>query len=288
MPLNIHTISDIRKLLKSELSGLYPEEEISAIAGIIVKTLFGSGRLHHIMEPGMPVPAEKQKEITEIISRLRNGTPVQYVFGETTFYGCTIKVNEYTLIPRQETEELVDLIIKENKDFRGEITDIGTGSGCIAIALAKNISGAVVTGLDISLQALEIARMNAADNTVEVKFLPADILVPDKKTLPRAKIVVSNPPYVREAEKSLMHRNVTEHEPHLALFVPDNEPLKFYSAILEASGHMLPEGGRIYFEINEAMGNQVAALTEEYGFGNVRIIKDLNGKDRFVKGVKNG
>jgi release factor glutamine methyltransferase len=288
MPLNLHTIKDIRTNIKKELTDLYPAEEIRSLTDIIIKTLFGSGRLHHLSDQEMNIPVEKIKKIEEITAELKRGRPIQYILGETDFYNCHIRVNEHTLIPRQETEQLVDLIIKENPGYRGEIIDIGTGSGCIAIALAKNIREACVTAIDISEKAIQTAKLNAADNAVTICFLEADIFVPDKIPCPPAGIIVSNPPYVRESEKEKMHVNVLEHEPHSALFVPDNDPLLFYRAILEATKILLVPGGKIYFEINEALGNEIASLTESYGYGRVSVLKDLNGKERFVKGEKNG
>jgi release factor glutamine methyltransferase len=288
MSVNIQTITDIRKLIKAELSPLYPDREIRSLTDIIIKTLYGAGRLHLLSQPEMVVPPEKTKRIEEITAELKRGRPLQYILGETVFYDCLLKVNEHTLIPRQETEELVDLIIKENRGYDGDLIDLGTGSGCIAIALAKNLPGTHVTAIDISTEALETAMINAADNAVTVSFLKANILVPDKLPCKPAGIIVSNPPYVRESEKKLMHKNVLDHEPHSALFVSDNDPLIFYRAILEASRILLKPAGRIYFEINEAMGSEVASLAESYDLRNVKIIKDLNEKDRFVKGEKNG
>jgi release factor glutamine methyltransferase len=288
MSVNIQTITDIRKLITAELTPFYPEREIRSLSDIIIKTLFGAGRLQQLSKPDMVVPPEKVKRIGEITAGLKQGRPLQYILGETVFYNCNFRVNEHTLIPRQETEELVDLIIKENKGYPGRIIDLGTGSGCIAVALAKNLPGTNVTAVDISTEALDTAKQNAADNAVTVCFLKADMLVPDKITCKPAGIIVSNPPYVRESEKSVMHKNVLEHEPHSALFVPDNDPLMFYRAILKATGTLLESGGRLYFEINEAMGNEVASLAKRNGLKNVVIIKDLNEKDRFVKGEKNG
>ena len=288
MSVNIQTITDIRKLIIAELTPFYPETEIRSLSDIIIKTLFGAGRLQQLSQPEMVVPPEKVKRIEEITAELKQGRPLQYILGETVFYNCNFRVNEHTLIPRQETEELVDLIIKENKGYLGRIIDLGTGSGCIAVALAKNLPGTNVTAVDISIEALETAKLNAADNAVTVCFLKADMLVPDKIPCKPAGIIVSNPPYVRESEKSVMHKNVLEHEPHSALFVPDNDPLKYYRAIIGAAGILLETGGRIYFEINEAMGSEVASLARRNGLKNVVIIKDLNEKDRFVKGEKNG
>jgi release factor glutamine methyltransferase len=286
MRVNIQTISDIRKLIKSELSHLYPETEIRSITDIIINTVFEADRLRFHPVTEMTVPGEKIKKIKEITAELRLGRPLQYILGKTEFYSCILEVNEHTLIPRQETEELVDLIIKENKDFNGEIIDIGTGSGCIAIALSKNIPGAHLTGIDLSAEAIETARKNASHNAANVRFVRADIFVPGSIPFKSAGILVSNPPYVRESEKDLMHINVLGHEPHSALFVPDSDPLIFYRSILEAEAMEPAPRRKIYFEINEAFGNEVASLIKRYGFNRVSVIKDLNGKDRFVKGIK--
>jgi release factor glutamine methyltransferase len=288
MSFNIRTITDIRKLIKTELSSLYDAREIRSLSDIIIKTLFGVDRLHLLSENEMLLTPEKIQRIRDITAALSSGRPIQYILGETSFYNCKLYVNEHTLIPRQETEELVDMIIKENPGYQGEIIDIGTGSACIAIALAKNIDGAHVTAIDISAEALVTAKLNAADNAVTVSFVEADILVPGKIPCPEAGIIVSNPPYVLESEKNRMHKNVVEHEPHNALFVPDNDPLVFYRAILESAQYLLKTKGRIYFEINEALGNEVKDLMRSYGFGNAEVIRDLNGKDRFAKGEKDG
>jgi release factor glutamine methyltransferase len=197
-------------------------------------------------------------------------------------------VTPAVLIPRPETEELVDLIIKENGGFSGRIIDFGTGSGCIAIALASHFKEASVTATDISEDALEIARHNAHLNGVSVDLLRSDIFKPSNELPLKADIIVSNPPYVRKSEKKLMHRNVLDFEPHQALFVSDDDPLAFYRAILVISRNLLTEGGKTYFEINEAMGEKMKELFDDFSYSGTEIIKDLNGKDRFIKGVVNG
>jgi release factor glutamine methyltransferase len=283
MSVNIRTLKDIPTYLAKELEGLYPDTEINSFTGIIIKTLFNTGRLHLTYNQEMEVPGKKSGKITEICNDLKKGKPIQYILGETSFYGCRIKVSKDTLIPRQETEELVDLVISENKGIRGKIIDVGTGSGCIAIALSKNLSGAEVIGTDNFPGAIRMAKINARINRVKVRFLKDDILNPEVENISRVMIIVSNPPYVRESEKRNMHRNVLDFEPHSALFVPDNDPLIYYRSILDVSNRLLSQNGKVYFEINEAMGAEMATLMKSKGFIDVSIIKDLNGKDRIIK-----
>ncbi|MBI5010284.1 MAG: peptide chain release factor N(5)-glutamine methyltransferase [Bacteroidia bacterium] len=285
--MKVQTIRDIRSCITLELRGLYPENEISALTRIILLTLPGVKKLHHITDQELPVSTENASRIFNIISQLKAGRPIQYITGNTEFYNCTILVNEATLIPRQETEELIDLIIRENKNFSGTILDIGTGSGCIAVALAMNLTGAAVTGTDISQEALEVAEKNAELNNVKVHFIRDDIFHPERIYEFEVDIIVSNPPYVRESEKQYMNRNVLEHEPHTALFVTDSDPLVYYRAILESAEKVLRPAGKIYFEINEAMGNELAKMLEGYGYHEIKLIQDLNGKARIIKGIKN-
>lgn len=288
MSAGLKTIKDIREHLIKELRDIYPENEINAITNLIFKTLFGMDRLHIHINADSIMPSDSRNRFIEIARELKTGKPIQYILGETFFYGCTIKVNNATLIPRPETEELVDLILKENRDFKGKITDVGTGSGCIAISLKKNLSSAEVTGLDISENALEVARSNALLNEAAVSFIRCDILHIDQAKVPFCDIIVSNPPYVTESEKQHMRRNVLDFEPHKALFVPESDPLVFYRAIINYSEKTLTPGGKIYLEINEAKGNDVLQLLDLAGFNEIKIITDLNGKNRFVKGKKNG
>jgi len=287
MSAGLKTLKDFREHLIKELRDIYPENEINAFTNLIFKTLFGMDRLHIHLNPDLILPTDSRKRFIEIASELKTGKPIQYVLRETIFYGCTIKVNNATLIPRPETEELVDLIIKENRNFTGKITDIGTGSGCIAISLKKNLALAQVTGLDISENALAVARSNAILNDVAVSFISSDILHPDQAKIPSVDIIVSNPPYVLESEKQHMRRNVLDFEPHMALFVPDSDPLVFYKAIINLSEKKLAKGGKIYLEINEAKGNEILRLLDLSGFYDTTIILDINGKNRFVKGRKN-
>ena len=286
MVVKIQTIKDIKLYLGEELNGLYPETEIIAFTNLI-KTKFRFTKLQMFSFPESPITGKQAAEIARICMELKTGKPIQYIIGETSFYNCTIKVNSSTLIPRPETEELVDLIIKENRGFRGSLLDIGTGSGAIAIALAVNMPGSVVTGTDISDSALDIARENAALNNASVTFTRSDMLNSDIVILHGTNIIVSNPPYVRESEKNRMEKNVLDFEPHSALFVPDAEPLKFYAAILEIAKRILVMHGKIYFEINEALGKEMSDMLASDWYSEIRVINDINGKERFITGIKN-
>jgi release factor glutamine methyltransferase len=286
MSVNIHTIKDIRFYLLKELDKIYPEPEKSSLINIIIKTITGVSKLHQLYNFDEPVSKSQLEKIIEISNELKTGKPVQYILGVTDFYGCKIKLNNETLIPRQETEELVHLIISENKTYRGNIIDIGSGSGCIAIALAANIPHSFVTGVEISEGAVAMAKENALLNGVNVSFLKSDIFHLDNIAAGKAGILVSNPPYVRDSEKKMMNRNVLDFEPHRALFVPDSDPLIFYNAIIKAAETILLPGGKLYFEINELMGSSMIKLLESAAYRDINIIKDINNKDRIVKGIK--
>ena len=288
MGVKIRTIKDIRSCLAGELRGIYPEPEINALASIIIKTLPQAEKLHQIYDPGVAVDAADIIRVREIIRELKVGKPIQYILGTTDFYNCIIRVNETTLIPRQETEELVDMVIRENREFTGNILDIGTGSGCIAVALAKNIPGASVSGIDISGYALIVAMENGKRNNVLVEFRQEDILNPGGIMTSGQGIIVSNPPYVRHSEKALMNRNILDFEPPEALFVNDSEPLVYYISILKMAEKILLPGGKIYFEINETMGEEMINLLETFGYSGIGLFKDINGKDRIIRGNKNG
>lgn len=284
MSVNLATIKEIKPYLTKELGGIYNENEIAFLSRIIIKTAFDTPGLHLFTTGQQTVNDHQASRIIEICNELKSGKPYQYVLGKTEFYNCIINVSPAVLIPRPETEELVDLIIRENKGYHGFIIDFGTGSGCIAIALAANIQGIEVTGIDLSEEALAVAVGNADLNSVRVKFEKKDILNFSGEM--KAGIFVSNPPYVRNSEKKQMHRNVLDFEPHDALFVEDKDPLVYYRAILEISRTNLEMGGKVYFEINEAMGKDIFDLFPLYGFREISIIKDLNDRDRFAKGVK--
>jgi release factor glutamine methyltransferase len=287
MGVKIQTIKDIRFYLAKELKGLYNEQEIKTLAGLLIKTVTGITKLHQLYDDNFPLKDSDAKRIIEFAGELATGKPVQYVLGGTVFYNCIIKLDSSTLIPRPETEELVDLIINENRGYDGNIIDFGTGSGCIAIALAVNLPSAVVTGIDISREALSIARENAVINKTKVSFIEGDILNFDPEMVNKTGIIVSNPPYVRDSEKQFMGRNVLDFEPHQALFVNYFYPLVYYEAILKISEKVLLPGGGLYFEINEAMGKNLKDLFEKFNYADIEIIKDINDKDRIIKGRKN-
>jgi release factor glutamine methyltransferase len=289
MNVKIQTIKNIRLLLARELKPVYPPEEVNSLTNIILKTCLNTDWLHHLTEPDRLVEENVVKRIISITGELKTGKPIQYILGETEFYNCRLKLNNNTLIPRQETEELVDLIIRENHGYKGNILDIGTGSGCIAIALARNIPGSEITAIDNSLEALKIAEQNAMLNNVSIEFRNIDIMdTGQNHMLADFGIIVSNPPYVLESEKVHMHSNILDFEPSDALFVPDDDPLVYYRKILELSDILLKPGGRIYFEINESMGSTLRNIMSEAAFSDLAIIMDINGKDRIIKGRYNG
>lgn len=287
MGVKIQTIKDIRFYLANELTELYSKEEIRALSDILIKTVTGITKLHELYDNGFEISASAAEKIFDLVVELKSGKPLQYVLGETRFYNCTIKVNSSTLIPRPETEELVDIIIRENNGYTGNILDFGTGSGCIAIALAFNLPFSSVTGVDISEEAIITAKENAVLNRVNISFIKEDIFNFDPSSVDRVGIIVSNPPYVRNSEKSLMNRNVLDFEPHLALFVPDSDPLVYYKTIIKLADEILFPHGLIYFEINEASGKSLFSLLETAKYSDIKIISDINGKERIIKGRKN-
>ena len=226
-------------------------------------------------------------EITNISKQLINYKPIQYILGWTEFYGLNFKVNSNVLIPRPETEELVDWILKEKLPAKPDILDVGTGSGCIAVALAKNLPGGTIEALDLSEKALQLARENAAINSVKVNFYLENILDPSTKLKhSRYDLIVSNPPYVTPDEQQSMSKNVTDYEPHQALFVRHDDPLLFYRAIVNFTIHALREGGWVYFEINESFSSEIAELLKNSNFTDVELRKDIHEKFRMIRGRK--
>ncbi|MBN2762671.1 MAG: peptide chain release factor N(5)-glutamine methyltransferase, partial [Bacteroidales bacterium] len=223
----------------------------------------------------------------EIINRLKVFEPIQYIMGETVFFDLPVKVTPDVLIPRPETEELVNWIISENKGKELRIMDIGTGSGCIALALAKNLPLAKVSAIDISEKALKIANMNAVRNNIEADFFRVDLLDPSSDLKGEYDIIVSNPPYVRDSEKRFMQYNVLHYEPHRALFVPDDNPLLFYKAIADSGNRSLMKNGCIYCEINETLSDETASVFQSRKYTLMALRKDINGKPRMLKAVKN-
>ena len=264
----------------SELRGFYPEEELRELAYWIIEESTGITRTQ-ILTDCKDTQNISNMEI--ILQKLRAHEPIQYIFGHTEWKGLDLRVTPDTLIPRPETAELVEWILQEaDRDKPLSVLDIGTGSGCIAIALKKAAPKWQVTGLDISEEALAVAKENAIRNKVEVNWLQADILSPiANNPLPIADIIVSNPPYICDSEKKDMDARVLDYEPHSALFVPDADPLLFYRQIASlASSPSL-----VFFEINEAYGNEVCAMMEQMGYSDVQLKNDMYGKPRMVFGA---
>ena len=276
-------IQDFKRHFFLELSILYPETEIQSFFTILVEFKLHLSRIQLALEHNFELDRDDLDFLENALLKLKNQIPVQYIVGETAFYGLLFKVDKNVLIPRPETEELVEWIVQNHKKSESlKILDIGTGSGCIAVSLAKNLPNAKVFALDISEEALNVAKNNAEFNQVTIDFIPADILTIEK--LPDTfDVIVSNPPYVRESEKDLMQQNVLSNEPHIALFVENENPLLFYDKIAELAKNHLTENGVLYFEINQYLGAETVDLLESKGFKNIELKKDIYGVDRMVK-----
>ncbi|CAI8348993.1 MAG TPA: peptide chain release factor N(5)-glutamine methyltransferase [Flavobacteriaceae bacterium] len=277
-------LSQLKINFTTQLQGVYDREEIHSFFYILCDFFLQYSRFEVSMALDTVVSAKNITAFEMALLRLKKQQPIQYIVGHTEFYGLTFKVNKHTLIPRPETEQLVDWIISNHKHQGSglEILDIGTGSGCIAVALAKNFSKASISGLDISEKALEVAQENAIKNQVLVSFCQKDIL---ETTALEKKydVVVSNPPYVRQLEKKAMSANVLDNEPGGALFVPNEDPLLFYRKIAQLALVSLQEKGWLYFEINEYLSNEMDALLNEIGFVNIEIKKDFRAVPRMIK-----
>ena len=269
--------------LSDQLTSVYDADEAKNIAYLILEEVTALDKTDILIEKPYQLSGEPKEKISNIIERLLMHEPIQYILGKAAFYGFELSVNEYVLIPRQETEELVDWIIKSDHQVNNML-DIGTGSGCIPIALAKHYPSRRVHAWDVSAGALAVAKENAAANEVNIRFHLVDVLdqVPDEEF----DLIVSNPPYVLKEEKAEMQTNVLDHEPGTALFVPNQDPLLFYRRICEMSVSHLNSSGWLYFEINEKYGQKVMDLMNDHQFTNIEIRQDLNGKDRMVRGQK--
>jgi release factor glutamine methyltransferase len=276
-------IQEFKRHFFLELSNVYPETEIQSFFTILVEFKLHLSRIQLALEHNFELDNDDFVFLKNALLKLKNQIPVQYIVGETAFYGLMFKVDKNVLIPRPETEELVEWIVQNYKKSESlKILDIGTGSGCIAISLAKNLPNAKVSALDISLEAINVAKNNAAFNQVSIDFIHANILTLDK--LPNTfALIVSNPPYVRESEKDQMQQNVLSNEPHIALFVKNENPLLFYDKIAELAKNHLSENGVLYFEINQYLGTETVDLLKTKGFKNLELKKDIYGVDRMVK-----
>ena len=272
-------VGNIISFFKSELYAVADEREIISWAYIVIKYIFKFNRSECIINSDKVLTEKEFSNINKIINKLKLGKPIQQILNESVFFGMKLKINKYVLIPRRETEELVNWILQDT--FKTAI-DICTGSGCIAIALAKHSKSSIVA-VDVCVQALKIARENAILHNVEIEFSQKDIL----KTydLPKSDLIVSNPPYVMDSEKKYLNSNVLKYEPHLALFVLDKRPLLFYKRIIYLASKSLNKNGRIYFEINEKFGNQIYEILCKNGFVDIELKKDINDKFRMIKAV---
>ncbi len=298
MKTSSNLVRDCRKYYAGELEKIYGSDEANALIMILLEHYFNIDRMKIALEPDLRLSESEMLTLHFAVKELLKNKPVQYIIGETEFCGMRFFVNENVLIPRPETEELVNkLAVTPNSSFRPKrsgvekspthisILDIGTGSGCIAISLAKLLEDSAVTAVDVSEKALEVAKKNAEANEVNVTFIKDDILNPQNRDLLNGQfdIIVSNPPYVCESEKSEMRANVLDYEPSTALFVSDNDPLVFYRKILEFAQKALKPNGEVWFEINEKYGNETAELCHSEGFKNVEIIRDFRERERILR-----
>ncbi len=307
------TVGEAQFWLKENLKTIYAEDELPDILFLVMNFITGLSKTQLHVFPGKELSQTQIRMLLLSTQKLQSGMPVQYVLGETEFFGLKFEVNSSVLIPRPETEELVAWVLEEKltgnevrgKRLEGEqlpadnsyltphtshltaILDIGTGSGCIPIAIKKNWPEAIVAGLDISMEALQVAQKNALLNVVEVEFSHQDILnfYPVKEAS-KYSIIVSNPPYIIPTEQKLMQKNVLNFEPHQALFVPENDPLIFYRKIADFASFMLQKNGLLFLEINEKFGVEITELLQKKGFTNIKLKKDFRGKDRIIKAVK--
>ena len=291
-------LKDLKHKFHEQLDAIYGKEEVQTFFFMLTEYYNAIKRIDLALNTDLTIEDDFVLKYERALEALKNHEPIQYIIGQTEFYGLPFYVNENTLIPRPETEELVELILSNTNtnsqleivegDHQFNILDIGTGTGCIAISLAKQLPNANVSAVDVSAKALEIANKNAELNQVDINFIENDILKICDSELDSATkfdIIVSNPPYVRQLEKQQMQDNVLNHEPHLALFVDDENPLIFYRAITQFATKNLKPNGELYFEINEYLGKEMMALLEAFGFKNIQLKQDLFGKDRMVKGT---
>ena len=282
-------IINLKTYFFTELQTIQEDSEIESFFFILTEFLHNFKRIDVALHPNFEVSESDLEKWKTIISELKTEKPIQYITGEAWFYGLRFEVNENTLIPRPETEELVEWIV-EGLKVKGKgqrVLDIGTGSGCIPIALKKEIPNAAVFAIDISEKALEMARKNALDNQVQVNFIHQDILQSSNLLISKSSnllfdVIVSNPPYVRNLEKHEIKRNVLDYEPHLALFVDDSDALLFYRKIAQLALKSLAKNGKLFFEINQYLGKETVELVELLGFKNIELRKDFMGNDRMI------
>jgi len=277
-------LKEIKNIFHFELDSIYPKEEVTSFFYLAIEHYLNLERFVLALQPNLVISKSQEQPLFEAMAQLKLERPVQYILGTTQFMDLDFRVNENVLIPRPETEELVRWIISdcENQESKINILDIGTGSGCIAIALAKNFKNARVYALDVSEGALEIAKENAINNQTDLKFVQADILILDKLEI-KFDIIVSNPPYVRMMEKDKMNSNVIEHEPEMALFVSDDDPLVFYRKIVKFAQSNLKKKGMLYFETNQYLAEETKELLKEK-FSKIELRKDIYDNYRMMTG----
>ncbi|MDE5904504.1 peptide chain release factor N(5)-glutamine methyltransferase [Duncaniella sp.] len=278
-------MTSLKQLLdasRSRLTPVYGGSEASWLLRIIMEHIKGWNQVELLMRADKEVSDFTVTRVNEVIDRLLANEPIQYIFGDTYWHGMTLKVSPAVLIPRPETEELVDIITKDNPQPDLKVLDVCTGSGCIAVALAKFMNFPEVTAIDISDRAIAVAKENAALQKVKVDFQTADALDLGAALTAKYDIIVSNPPYVMDKEKSAMDANVLDHEPAIALFVPDSDPLKFYKAIADYAADALTDGGRLYFELNPLTADSLKDWMQQSGWRDVSLLPDLHAKTRFM------
>ncbi|WP_299010258.1 peptide chain release factor N(5)-glutamine methyltransferase [uncultured Tenacibaculum sp.] len=277
-------LKDFRLQFTKELKSIFPKTEIDTFFFLLIEEYLGLQRIDFTLQPTLEIPSKKCDLLDTALARLQKEEPIQYILGKTEFYGYPFKINENTLIPRPETEELVEWILNEVKDNKQQLSilDIGTGTGCIPISLKKNIPSANVSAIDVSEEALKVAKENASLNKAEITFILQDILQTENLSR-QYDVIVSNPPYVRELEKVEIKNNVLENEPHLALFVDDDNPLIFYKKIADLAIKSLTKNGLLFFEINQYLGPETIEMLKRKGFTKVELRKDLFGNNRMIK-----
>lgn len=280
------TLQQTRYALERNLRKIYSEGEAKAVTRLILEH-FGYPTALILREPSRQPGAEILTQIKEIVVEIHTGRPIQYVLGYTYFSDLKIEINKNVLIPRPETEEMVHRILQAHATPPAAIVDLGTGSGCIALALKQHYRGALVFGVDHQPGAIGVAKRNARNNQLEVNWIVGDIN--KRLKLPfsgKIDLIVGNPPYIRESERSLIHTNVKEYEPPEALFVPDSDPLVFYRSIARIGQEMLSPGGTVWVEINEKLGKETASLFSTQGYHTVKIIRDIHEKERFISAIR--
>jgi release factor glutamine methyltransferase len=283
-------LKEFKLFFNEALSAIYPKTEIDSFFFILMEEKLKLQRIDTVLKSDFLITEKNLIDLKNIVKRLQKEEPIQYIIGNTEFYGLPFLVDKNTLIPRTETEELVAWVLDEIKVFTNNkiielsILDIGTGTGCIPISLAKNLTSLNISAIDISPEALLIAKQNAILNKVTIEFIELDIL--NAESLPQEyNVIISNPPYVRELEKKEIKNNVLENEPHLALFVADENPLIFYNKIADLAKKQLSENGMLFFEINQYLGKETINMLVKNGFKNIQLKKDLFGNDRMIKCV---